>query len=403
MGTYAVDWLELVLRWAHLIFGAAWIGTSFYFNWLNNHIREPEHPDGVGGAGIDGELWSIHGGHFYRVLKYEVAPEQLPKTLHWFKWEAYLTWITGFLLLAFVYYLDADQFLIDKTVRELAPGAAHGIAFGSLVVGWFAYHLACKSPLGSDKLTLVFAVFGVAAMTGVAYGLTQTFGSRAAYIHVGAMLGTMMAANVFFVIIPNQRKTVDAMVAGQDPDPKWNRDAAQRSLHNNYMTLPVLFIMVSNHFPFTYGHQWNWAVLAAISLIGAGTRHWFNLRGRGIANVWLLPAAAVGMLALAYVSKPKDYTDYRTVAFEEVRTIVGERCVTCHSAAPTHAGYKSAPQGVMFDSPDQIAKMAPRINSVVVVAKTMPLANQTGMTDEEREIMAAWIAQGADIYAAASP
>ena len=401
MGTYAVDWLELVLRWAHLIFGAAWIGTSFYFNWLNNHIREPEHPDGVGGAGVDGELWSIHGGHFYRVLKYKVAPEQLPKTLHWFKWEAYLTWITGFLLLAFVYYLDSDQFLIDKTVRELPTGAAHGIGFGSLVVGWFAYHLACKSPLGRDNLTLVFALLGFAVMTGVAYGLTQTFGSRAAYIHVGAMLGTMMAANVFVVIIPNQRKTVDAMVAGKEPDPKWNRDAAQRSLHNNYMTLPVLFIMVSNHFPFTYGHQWNWAVLAAISLIGAGTRHWFNLRGRGVANVWLLPAAAVGMIALAYVSKPKDYSDYRTVAFEEVRTIVGERCVTCHSASPTHGGYKSAPQGVMFDKPEQIAKMAPRINSVVVVARTMPLANQTGMTDEEREIMAAWIAQGADINAVA--
>ena len=403
MGTYAIDWLELVVRWAHLIFGAAWIGTSFYFNWLNNHIREPEHPDGVGGEGVDGELWSIHGGHFYRVLKYKVAPEKLPKTLHWFKWEAYLTWITGALLLTFVYYLDSDQFLIDKAVRELSAGAAVGIGAGSLVVGWFTYHLACRSPLGGAKLTGVFALLGFAVMTGAAYGLSMTFGSRAAYIHVGAMLGTMMAANVFFVIIPNQRKTVDAMVAGKDPDPKWNREAAQRSLHNNYMTLPVLFIMVSNHFPFTYGHEWNWAVLAALSLIGGGTRHWFNLRGKGVSNVWLLPTAAAGILALAYVSKPKSYADYRTVAFEEVRTIVGERCVTCHSASPTHVAYKAAPQGVTFDKPAQISTMAPRINSVVVVARTMPLANQTQMTDEEREIIAAWIAQGANINAVAPP
>ncbi len=274
-------------------------------------------------------------------------------------------------------------------------------SLAALALAWLIYDLACRSPLG--RKTGAFALLGFASMTGVAYGLSQTFGSRAAYIHVGAMLGTMMAANVFFVIIPNQRKTVAAMVAndgsGSAPDPKWNRDAAQRSLHNNYMTLPVLFIMISNHFPFTYGHASNWAVLAALSLIGGGTRHWFNLRGRGFNNVWLLPAAAVGMLALAFVSKPKSYADYREVGFDEVRTIIGERCVTCHSAAPTHAGYKSAPQGVMFDKPEQIAAMAPRINSVVVVAKTMPLANQTGMTDEEREILAAWIAQGADTMA----
>lgn len=397
--TYATDWLELVVRWAHLIFGAAWIGTSFYFNWLNNHVRKPEDGDGLGGSGVAGQLWSIHGGHFYRVLKYEVAPAQLPKTLHWFKWEAYLTWITGFVLLGLVYYLDADQFLIDKSVRELSPGAAVGLGMGSLVVGWLVYDLACRSPLG--RASGLFTLLGIMVMTGVAYGLSQTFGSRAAYVHVGAMLGTMMAANVFFVIIPRQRKTVAALIEGKSPDPTWNRDAAQRSLHNNYFTLPVLFIMISNHYPFTYGHTWNWAMLAAIAVIGGATRHWFNLRGRGIGNVWLLPAATAGMLALAFVSKPKSYADYRPVAFEEVRTIIGDRCLTCHSAVPTHASYRAAPQGVVFDKPEQIANMAPRINSVVVIAKTMPLANQTGMTDEERDILAAWIAQGADIYAVA--
>jgi uncharacterized membrane protein len=401
MGTYVADWLELAVRWAHLVFGAAWIGTSFYFNWLNNHIRTPEDDDRLGGAGIDGQLWSIHGGHFYRVLKYKVAPEKLPKTLHWFKWEAYLTWVTGVVLLGLIYYLDPAQFLIDANVRMLSPGAAIGLSLGALVLGWVVYDLACRSPLG--RMPGIFALLGFAGMSGVAYGLAETFGSRAAYIHVGAMLGTMMAANVFFVIIPKQRKTVAAMVANEAPDPKWNHDAAQRSLHNNYMTLPVLFIMISNHFPFTYGHAWNWVILAALSLIGGGIRHWFNLRGRGIANVWLLPAAAAGMLALAFVAKPKSYADYRKVAFEEVRTIVGERCITCHSAAPTHGGYKSAPQGVMFDKPEQIVSMAPRINSAVVVAKTMPLANQTGMTDEERDIIAAWIAQGADPMAVGEP
>ncbi len=402
MATYLTDWFELVIRWAHLIFGAAWIGTSFYFNWLNNNIREPENPDGVGGEGVDGELWSIHGGHFYRVLKYKVAPEKLPQTLHWFKWEAYLTWITGATLLGLVYYLGADQFLIDNAVRELSVGAAVAIGIGSLVLGGLAYDLLCRSPLGRREL--LFAGLGFALMTGVAYGLTQTFGSRAAYIHVGAMLGTMMAANVFVVIIPNQRKTVAALVAGEAPDPEWNRDAAQRSLHNNYMTLPVLFIMISNHYPFTYGHEWNWVLLAAIALIGAGTRHWFNLdgKGRGKANVWMLPAAAVAMIALAFVTKPKSYDDYRTVGFDEVRTIVGQRCVTCHSAAPTHAAYKAPPQGVTFDLPANISTLAPRINSVVVVAKTMPLANQTGMSEEEREIIAAWIAQGADVNAVAT-
>lgn len=402
MGTYVADWLELAIRWAHLIFGAAWIGTSFYFNWLNNHLRafEPDD-DALGRAGVDGQLWSIHGGHFYRVLEYRVAPERLPETLHWFKWDAYLTWITGALLLSLVYYLDPSQFLIDAEVRVLAPGVAIGASIGALVLGWVIYDLACRSPLG--RRPGLFALLGFAVMTGVAYGLAHTFGSRAAYIHVGAMLGTMMAANVFFVIIPKQRKTVAAMVDGEQPDPQWNAAAAQRSLHNNYMTLPVLFIMISNHFPFTYGHAWSWALLAALALIGGGVRHWFNLRGRGIQNAWLLPAAALGMVALAFVARPNSYADFRQVGFDEVRTIIGERCITCHSAAPTHGGYQSAPQGVMFDRPEQIANMAPRINSVVVVAKTMPLANQTGMSERERDIIAAWIAQGADVLAVGEP
>lgn len=384
------EWLSLCLRWLHIIAGAAWIGTSFYFNWLNNNIRPLEKPEDR----VKGELWSVHGGHFYRVVKYAVAPEKLPKTLHWFKWEAYTTWLSGFALLAVVYYVDAKLYLIDPGVRALSPAAAIGIGVGSLAFGWIVYDLLCKSPLIERPVAFVVVCFALA--TGAAYGLAQVFGSRAAYIHVGALLGTLMAANVFRVIIPNQRVSVNAMSEGRDPDPKPGIDAARRSLHNNYMTLPVLFIMVSNHYPFTFGHAHNWAVLAAISVIGAGVRHWFNLRGQGEKNVWILPAAAVGIVALALVSAPRD--DLRNaapVSFETVRTIIEERCLSCHSATPTQVGIDVAPQGVMFDTPEQIVSQAPRINSVVVVSKTMPLGNISAMTEEERQQLGAWFAQGA--------
>lgn len=400
MGTYAIDWLELVVRWAHLIFGAAWIGTSFYFNWLNNHIRAPEHPDGVGGDGVDGELWSIHGGHFYRVLKYKVAPAQLPKVLHWFKWEAYLTWITGALLLTFVYYLDSDQFLVDAAVRELTPGVAVAIGVGSLVGGWVVYDLACRSPLG--RMPGVFALLGFAAMTGVAYGLASTFGSRAAYIHVGAMLGTMMAANVFVIIIPNQRKTVAAMVEGKPPDPKWNRDAAQRSLHNNYMTLPVLFIMISNHYAMTYRHEHAWAVLAVIMAAGVLIRHFFNLRHKGRLE-WKYPAAGVALLALlAFLIAPEAPLQAQATAgtneaarFAQVRAIIDQRCVSCHAQQPTQPGFAAAPAGVMLHTPELVHQNAQRIYQQTVQMKAMPLANLTNMTDAERAQVGAWFEAGA--------
>ncbi len=383
------EWLSLCLRWVHIIAGAAWIGASFYFNWLNNNIREPEVPEDR----VKGDLWSVHGGHFYRFVKYTVAPERLPKTLHWFKWESYTTWITGFALLIVVYYVDAKLYLVDPGVRELSPAAAIGVGVGALLLGWIVYDLLCKSPLIERPVPFAAVCFALA--TGAAYGLTQTFGSRAAYIHVGALLGTLMAANVFRVIIPNQRVAVEAMKAGREPDAKPGIDAARRSLHNNYMTLPVLFIMVSNHYPFTYGHEWNWAILAAISVVGAGVRHWFNLRGKGRRNVWILPAAAAGIVALAFVSAPRDLRDAEPVAFETVRGIVEQRCLGCHSATPTQGGFAVAPQGVMFDTPDQIVSLAPRINNVVFVSKTMPLGNLTGMTDEERAQLGAWFAQGA--------
>ncbi len=387
---HATDWLSLSLRWLHIVAGAAWIGTSFYFNWLNNNVRPPEKAE----EGVGGELWSVHGGHFYRVVKYAVAPETLPKTLHWFKWEAYTTWLSGFTLLAVVYYLDPTTFLIDERVEILRPWVAIAIGLGTLAGGWLVYHLLCKSPLGRKPVPLSILIF--VFFVAVAFGLTHLFGSRAAYIHVGALIGTIMAANVFFVIIPKQRVMVDAMTRGEEPDAEAGIDGAIRSRHNNYFTLPVLFIMVSNHYPFTYGHEWNWAILTGIAVVGALVRHWFNLRGMGQKNVWILPVGALGMVALALVTTPKSYADFRPVEFVEVRAIMEQRCLPCHSATPTHEAFQVAPQGIMFDTPAQIGALAPRINSVAVVAETMPLGNMTNITPEERDVIGAWYFQGAD-------
>lgn len=388
------EWLALITRWMHIIFGAAWIGTSFYFNWLNNHVRPVlEKGEGEAEKGVDGDLWSVHGGHFYRVVKYKVAPAQLPKTLHWFKYEAYLTWVTGFGLLVLVYYLEPSAYLVDTSVQTLHPHVAVSIGIGTLLGGWLVYHLLCKSPLG--RYPLPFFVICFALITGAAFGLSELFGARAAYMHIGALIGTIMAWNVFFVIIPNQKVAVAAMTDGKDPAPELGQAAAQRSLHNNYFTLPVLFIMVSNHYPMTFGHEWSWALLAGISLVGAAVRHWFNLRGQGESNVWLLPAAAAGMLALALVSAPQR-TEYEgEVTFAMVRDIVEQRCVECHSAAPTSELYDVAPQGVMFDQPQQIIDRAARIHNQVVVTRQMPLSNLTGITDEERLIIGAWFERGA--------
>ena len=391
MDVQLADWASLILRWLHITFGAAWIGTSFYFNWLNNHMRPVE--DGPTPEGVDGELWSVHGGHFYRVVKYINAPAQLPRTLHWFKYEAYFTWFTGFSLLAVVYYLEPNAFLVDRTVMVLNPWAAVGIGLGVLVGGWLVYHLLCKSPLGNRPAP--FAVLGFVLMTGLAFGLTQIFGSRAAYIHVGALIGTIMAWNVFFIIIPNQKIVVKNLEAGEKPDPALGQAAAQRSLHNNYLTLPVLFIMVSNRYPMTFGHEWNWAVLAALALISAGVRHWFNVRGKGENNVWILPTAAVAMVALALVTAPQTNEYEGEVTFAMVQEIVDEHCVRCHSATPTDEIWTEAPQGVMFDSADGIVRRATRINAQVVISRAMPLGNVTGMTEEERSIIAAWYRRGA--------
>lgn len=394
-------WLSLTLRWIHLITGAAWIGTSFYFNWLNNNLRPGDEPR----AGVGGELWSVHGGGFYRVEKFTVAPERLPRTLHWFMWEAYFTWITGFSLLALIYYLGADVYLVDPSVADLSTGAAIAIGVGTLLGAWLVYDRLCKSPLTRQPVLFSTLAFGLAV--GLAWGLASVFTSRGAYMHVGATLGTLMAANVFRVIIPSQREMVDAMSAGREPDAAKGKQAALRSLHNNYMTLPVLFIMVSSHYPMTYGHNANWIVLAALALIGAGTRHWFNLRGKGHKNQWILPVAAAGMIALALFTAPRSVpagttgTDAGTpdgphVSFAVVQAIIIEKCAVCHAAAPTNTTFGPvAPAGVLLDTPERIRTLAERINAVAVETTTMPIGNITGLTPEERAVLGRWIREGA--------
>ncbi|MFT5682332.1 MAG: putative membrane protein [Myxococcota bacterium] len=390
---YISDWLNLLARWFHIVVGAAWIGTSFYFNWLNNNIRPPKTDTG---EGVKGELWSVHGGGFYQVRKVAVTAGQLPETLHWFKYEAYFTWISGICLLIIVYYLGADRFLLDPSVSDISASAGIGMGIATLVVGWLVYDLMCRSPL--HKQPVAFAAIGFLLTTAVAYGLSQFLSPRAAYIHIGALLGTCMALNVFFVIIPGQRQMVDALEAGQEPNPEGGRRGSLRSLHNNYMTLPVLFIMVSNHYPITFGHKHAWAVLAAIALLGAGVRHWFNLKGKGKNNVWILPVAAIGMVSLAFVSAPERLEPPAGgVTFAEVESIITQRCTPCHAEQPTHPSVVVPPKDLVLEEPEQIVRHATAIKTQSVDTRMMPLGNLTGMTDAERAVISAWVEAGAEV------
>ena len=299
--------------------------------------------------------------------------------------------------------MGADLYLVDPSVSDIGAGLAIAIGVSALVGAWIIYDLLCKSALSAKPFAFSVVTFSLA--TGLAFGLTRVFSSRGAYIHVGVMLGTLMAVNVFRVIIPGQRAMVDAMLAGQEPDASKGRAGAQRSLHNNYMTLPVLFIMISSHYPMAYGHSANWAILAALALIGAITRHYFNLKGKGSESPWILPTAAVAMIALAFVSRPSAAPSASTassaehVSIEVVQAIIQEKCTVCHSANPSHPAYAAAPDGVIMDSREQIGALAERINAVAVLSATMPLGNVTGLTQEERDLLGRWIRDGADVGA----
>jgi uncharacterized membrane protein len=393
LGSYTTDWLDLLLRWLHVIAGIVWIGSSFYFIALDNHLRPPvDERDRE--AGVGGEAWEIHGGGFYQVQKYLVAPRVLPEPLHWFKWEAYTTWLSGFALLIVLYYAHADTYLIDKSVADLSTWEAVAISVGLLAAAWLVYDALCRV-LGGRPLVLAAVLLGL--ITLAAWGISHLFSGRATYLQVGAMIGTMMVGNVFFVIIPAHWEIVRAKQAGREPDPAANARGKLRSVHNNYLTLPVVFTMISNHFPFTYGHSYSWLILVVLLVIGAWVRHFFNLRHTG-RTVWAIPVtAALAIAALAIVIRPQTESAAGTpaVPFTQVARIIDTRCTACHSQHPTKVD--TAPKGITFDTAAQIKAQADAIDAQAVQTKTMPLGNVTGMTQEERDTLGRWIAQGAKI------
>jgi uncharacterized membrane protein len=383
--SYWDDWLELGFRWLHVVAGIVWIGTSFYFVALDNHLGRPR----VAEPDVAGESWEIHGGGFYRISKYRVAPDELPEPLHWFKWEAYTTWLSGFGLLVVLYYANADTYLIDKSVADIPVAAAIAISLIGLAAAWVIYDVACMV----FKSDLVVGLLLLGMVVASAYGAGQVFSGRAAYIQVGAMLGTIMAANVLFNIIPAHWELVRAKEAGREPDPAPGLEAKRRSVHNNYLTLPVVFTMISNHFPFTYEDAHAWLVLVVLVLIGAWIRHFFNLRHAG-RTVWWIPATAgAAAIALAVAMRPDEGggAPSRRVSDAEAIAIVQQRCVPCHSANPTQPGYDVPPAGITFDSRDQIVERADAIEEQAVRTTAMPLGNVTGMTDQERETLGAWL------------
>jgi uncharacterized membrane protein len=393
MDPILLDWLSLFVRWAHVMLGIGWIGTSFFFVWLDMSLRSnPNAPKGVGG-----ESWMVHGGGFYHAQKYLVAPESLPKELHWFKYEAYYTWVTGFVLLLLVYYVQARTFLIDPRVLNLAPLEAIALSVGALVVGWFVYDRLCKSPLGRRTRWLGLAVFLL--VVAFAFFFTHVFSGRAAFLHIGALLGTIMSANVFFVIIPNQKLVVADLLAGRAPNPALGEQAKQRSLHNNYLTLPVVLTMISSHYPMLFAQPYIWQFAAAI-IVGAGlVRHYYNLKDAGRSDNWIdwLLVYAAG-IAVSLVIISMDLASRNTTAatggvpaqLAEVVTVIQNRCVACHSATPSDGSFKGPPKGIAFDTPEEIERYADEILRVAVETQAMPLANRTEMTPEERALVGRW-------------
>jgi uncharacterized membrane protein len=392
--SHVVEWMNLLVRWTHVVFGIAWIGASFYFNFLENSLNRTVNLR----EGIAGNLWAIHGGGFYYLEKYKTAPPEIPKHLHWFKYEAYFTWLSGFTLLIIVYYLDARSYLIDTNVLDISPTTARIIGIGSMGLGWLVYDTLCKSKLA--KSTALFSIVLLVFITGMAYFLTHVFSSRAAYIHLGALIGTLMVGNVFRVIIPAQKAMVQAARDGLLVDPTLGKNALLRSRHNNYFTLPVIFIMISNHFPSTYGSTFNWIVLIGLSLASVLVKHYLNKMEQGEKTVWILPAGLVGMFALAFVTMPHTKEVCRPNApatFAEVNSIITRRCVQCHSANPTDDIQRTAPNGIMFDDPNNIVKYSDRILTRAVITKTMPQGNKTHITQEERDVIQCWIEHGSKI------
>ncbi len=403
MDAIAMEWGGLLLRWTHIITGIAWIGSSFYFMHLDAAIKAiPDIPAGKGG-----EAWEVHGGGFYQVRKYLVAPDSLPKELMWHKWESYSTWISGFSLLVWVYYLGADLYLIDPAIRPLSPLAAAGIGIGGLAVGWLVYDTLVKSPLAKNEVAL--AAVGFAFIMGMAFFFQHMFSGRGALIHTGALMATIMTGNVFMNIIPNQKIVVADLIAGRAPDPKYGKQAKTRSTHNNYLTLPVLFLMISGHYPMTFMSPYAWLMVGFVLVAGALVRYFYNQRHAGNGNKWWAWAvAALCVLIAIWLSMLSNPTGRErlglpalttpavaaTVAAahvpKDVEDVLTSRCAMCHAAEPAWTGIVAAPKGVLLDTPANIARNAPLVRMQAVLTTAMPPNNITEMTRDERKLLASW-------------
>ena len=380
-------WLSLLVRWSHFIVGVAWIGASFYFNWLENHLQRQNQPEGTAG-----DLWAVHGGGFYYLKKFAVAPGDLPPNLHWFKWEAYTTWLSGMALLIIVFYWNAQTYMLDPQVSGITSATAIAIGILSLLSSWIVYDLLCCSDLSRHEGLLAGLIFAWFVL--LAWALSTWLSGRAAYIHVGAAIGTIMVANVFRVIIPAQKDLVNAVTENRSPDASKGRRALQRSRHNNYLTLPVLFIMISSHYPATYGHQHSWLVLVLFSLAAVAIRHYFNIRHLPGFRAWPLVPAFLLLAGLVFITAPAppDQGGVSTTAVptSEIYAIIEARCTTCHARVPAFEGFTSAPLGVELDSAQKLLQHAQMIYQTVVVSRVMPLGNLTQMTDAERQRVASW-------------
>jgi len=396
MDPYLLEWLNLLGRWFHMIVGIAWIGASFYFVWLDAHLRSPRYADESERLGVGGEVWAVHGGGFYRAQKFRTAPPELPEPLHWFKWEAYTTWLSGMFLLVLIYWVGAGVYLVDPAVAALSPAVAVALGAAFLAGGWVVYDLLCRSPLGDREPLLAALLFVLSS--AAAWGMCQLFSGRGAYIHFGAMLGTIMAANVFFVIIPGQRELVRAKAEGRPPDPIHGIRGKQRSVHNTYFTLPVLFTMISNHYGTLTQHRWNWLALVGVSLAGALIRLYFVLKHRNQRRPILLAVSALALAGVFALVMPRPAPGPQaavTPDFAQVRQVIEQRCASCHAERPTHPGFASAPKNVVLDSAEQILRQAQPIHQTTVVNRSMPIGNLTQITDAERTLLDAWFRAGA--------
>ncbi|MDH2325691.1 urate hydroxylase PuuD [Cereibacter sp. SYSU M97828] len=390
------EWVEIAVRWTHVITAIAWIGSSFYFIALDLGLRKaPDLP-----SGAHGEEWQVHGGGFYHIRKYLVAPAAMPEHLTWFKWESYATWLSGFTMLVLVYYLGSEFYLIDPAVMDLAPWQAIGISLASLAFGWLAYDTICKSRFGDDNTRLMLLLYVI--LVCMSWGYTQVFSGRAALLHLGAFTATIMSANVFLIIMPNQRIVVADLKAGRVPDAKYGKIAKQRSTHNNYLTLPVLFLMLSNHYPLVFATQYNWVIASLVFLMGVTIRHYFNTKHARKGNPnWTWAATVILFIVIAWLSSVPMMRQEATLTpaaqrfadaagFDQVTQIVQGRCSMCHAAEPGWEGLMWAPKGVHLETPQQIAHEARRIYLQSGVTHAMPPANLSFMEEQERAAIVAW-------------